>query len=563
MKQLRRSLAAAAATAVVAPLFIGALPAAAAITACTALTQAVHQSINPKTGASLLTSSTAEVTSAANKHGFTDKRGAVFNASSTAAPGLVPVYRLFKKNDFIFIPDTAGRGEYENAIAKYGYTSQKVEFYASATKLSCGVEVRRYLKGSQHRFSASAEDQAKLRAAGWKDEGAKFWVQLPTAAGPTAAPRPKPAPIATTPPAPKPVPVAAPKPVPVTPPSSAPVKDHANQVRYETIARPGETIERVLLNPALAGKYLKLPAGVFEVSNYRDASAAIRVPANVLGIIGEGRDTIIRMKPMTSTFAASVPAQTAAPKTNQLYLLRMNDGLQKQMIKDVWFQGTVQGHLQNGVMIGNSTPGTTIENVLLTGFDGNAGSPPGETFALNWWRGSEGVTRNVEVDGYRWTGDTFETRIRGELVGASPIGWNSHDRAKVHDAYTHDSRFGMPTFWQSNDAETWNLQSVRNAIGINHEESFGVVHHAPVMTESRTRRHINHMSSRGDGTLTVIGAINDTWVNSTTSGPVSEGARMLVLTPTNYTGPGTNRIVTPPIILLKDGITRAPYTWAH
>lgn len=570
-QQVRRSMAVAVAVTVAVPLLVGNLAAASASTSsCSPLTQPIQQSVNPKTGASLLTSSSAEVTSAAINHGFTDKRGAIFKASSKNAPGLVPVYRLFKKNDFIFVPDTKGVGEYENVISKYGYASQKVEFYASATSISCGIEVRRFLKGSQHRFSASANDQAKLKASGWKDEGAKFWVQTSNPPGPLAAPTSKPLPVTPSPtPSSKPTLTTAPQPiskpapgVPTTPPP-APITDPASWIRYEKIAQPGETIAQVLLNPALAGKYLKLPVGVFEVSDYRNASAAIIVPRNVLGILGEGSNTIIRMKPMTSTFAASVPPQSAAPSTNQLYLLRMNDGLEKQLIKDVWFQGTAQGHMQNGVMIGNSKSGTTIENVLFTGFDGNAGSPPGETFALNWWRGSGGQTRSIEVDGYRWSGDTYETRVRGDLVGASPIGWNSHDGARVYDTYTHDSAFGMPTFWQSNSAETWNLQSVRNVIGINHEESFGITHHQPVMVESRTRRHINHMSSRSDGALTVIGAINDAWVNSTTSGPVSQGAKMLVLTPTNYTGMNTNRIVTPPVILLKDGMTKAPYTWAH
>ncbi|WDF34625.1 hypothetical protein PTW37_06940 [Arthrobacter agilis] len=554
-KHLRRTLSAAAVAVAVVPLLAGgALPASAA-TNCTPMTQPILQSVKPMSGASLLTASTSEVTSAATKLGFTDERGVLFNASPTAKPGLVPVYRMTKNGDLVYIVDTPGVGEYENAKTRYGYTSQKIEFYASSWKVSCGVEVRRYLKGAMHRFAVSKSEQTKLTAAGWKDEGAKFWVQAAVAPAPSPAPTPTtaaPAPVVTTAPV-VPVPAAIPT---VNP-------DPASWVRYENIAKPGETINETLKNPALVGKYLKLGKGVFEISNYRDAAAAIRVPANVLGIIGEGHDTIIRMKPMSSTFGSTVPAQSAAPATNQLYLLRMNDGLQKQMIKDVWFQGTAQGHLQNGVMIGNSKPGTVVENVLITGFDGNAGTPPGETFGLNWWRGADGITRNVEVDGYRWTGDTFESRVRGAKVGASPIGWNSHNRAKLFDTYTHDSSFGMPTFWQSNDAETWNLQSVRNVIGINHEESFGIIHHEPVMKESTTRRHVNFMSQRGTGSLTIIGAINDEWINTTTSGAVFPGARMLVLTPTNYGGPNANTITAPPTIVLKDGVTKAPFTWAH
>lgn len=211
-KHLCRSLAAAAATAVALPLLVGAVPASAGAS-CAPMTQGIQQSVNPKTGASLLTSSATEVVSAASRYGFTDKRGAVFRASSTAGPGLVPVHRMYKGGDFLFIADTAGVGEYENAKTKNGYVSQKVEFYASATKISCGLEVRRYQKGSMHRFSAQAADQAKLKTAGWKDEGAKFWVQAPVAPAPTpttAVPAPTPAPSAITPPTPQYAPAAGP-----------------------------------------------------------------------------------------------------------------------------------------------------------------------------------------------------------------------------------------------------------------------------------------------------------------------------------------------------------------
>ncbi|MCU1575294.1 MAG: hypothetical protein JWO93_3376 [Micrococcaceae bacterium] len=298
------------------------------------------------------------------------------------------------------------------------------------------------------------------------------------------------------------------------------------------------------------------------MSNFRDASVAIRIPGRVKGIIGAGRDTILRMKANTSTFASTVPAQ-ATGQTNQLYLIRMNDGATAQTLSDFWLQGTEQGHLYNGIMAGNSQPGTSVTKLLITGIPGDAGSPPGETFGMNWWRGSSSITRDLEVDGYRWTGDTYNARIRGDLVGASPIGYNSHDNAKLYDSYMHDSNVGMPTFWQSNNAETWNLQSIRNFIGINHEESFGIVHHEPVMYGSKSRRHVNFMSSRGTGELTIIGATNDAWISSTKSGPISQGAKMLVLTPTNYTGPNTNRITTSPRILSKDGLLAAPFTWAH
>ncbi|WP_422391751.1 hypothetical protein [Arthrobacter sp. N1] len=559
----------------------GISPAAAATTPCTPMRQSVYQSINPTTTASLLTTSATEAVDSRSS-GFTELKGLVFRASSTAAAGLVPIHRLFLNGDYLLLPDVAGIDEYDTVQSRLGYKHQKVAFYASLTPVTCGVEVRRYHRAGKHRFSVSAADGRTLRSAGWADEGARFWVAPVTTTAPAPAPAPTTAPSSAPTTAPSPAPTAAPTVAPTVAPTPAPtavspppapaptpvpvptvpsVTVPADWVLWSSIARPGDDINSVLAKPELSGKILKLPAGVFEVSNFRDASVAIRVPKQVKGVIGEGRDTILRIKPNTSTFGGTVPAQGTG-QTNQLYVLRMNEGLVPQVLSNFWLQGTPQGHLFNGIMVGMSKPGTTVENLLITGIDGNAGSPPGETFGLNWWRGSDSITRDIEVDAYQWSGDRFASRVRGAQVGASPIGYNSHDRGKLWNAFTHDSRFGMPTFWQSNNSETWNLQSIRNVIGINHEESFGTVHHEPVMHSSKTRRHVNFMSSRGDGALTIIGATNDEWINPTTSGPIGKGKKMLVLTPTNYTGPNTNRIVTPPRIQHGNG-TAAPWLWAH
>jgi hypothetical protein len=367
----------------------------------------------------------------------------------------------------------------------------------------------------------------------------------------------------TTPPV-----VVTPTPEPTTPPVvvppvvTPPAADPVDWVRWENIAKPGDNLNTVLQNPALAGKILKLPEGVFEVSDFRNVSFAMNIPGNVKGLIGSGNNTILRIKANTSTFGPTVPTQ-AQGGTNQLYILRMNNGLQKQILSDVWIQGTEQGHLYNGVMVGKGQAGTEVKNVLITGIPGDAGSPPGETFGLNWWQLSGGITRDIEVDGYRWTGDTYAERVKGAKVGSSPIGWNNADNAKLYNAYTHDSKTGMPTFWQSNNGETWNLQSIGNAAGINHEESFGIVHHEPVIYGSANKNHISYMSQRGDGNLTVIGATTDTWTGvGVAPGPIGKGKKMLVLTPYNY-GTAGNKIVTKPTIVLDDGVTPQAYVWAH
>jgi hypothetical protein len=354
-----------------------------------------------------------------------------------------------------------------------------------------------------------------------------------------------------------------PTPVPSPIPTPAPPADPTNWVRWETIAQPGQDLNTVLANPALTGKILKLPAGVFEISDFRDVSAAMRVPKTVKGLIGSGKDTIIRLKPFSSTFAWSVPTQ-AQGGTNQLHIIRMNNGVEPQVFSDVWIQGTEQGHNYNGMMIGQAKPGTVIERVLVTGIPGNDGTPPGETHGIGWWQSPGGVTRDIEVDGYRWIGDTFKDRVKGAKVGAAPIGWNSSDNAKAYNVYTHDSLRSMPTFWQSNNAETWNLQSINNDAGINHEESFGIVHHQPVIYGTSNHQHIGFMSQQSDGKLTIIGATVDTWMGvGKEPGPIAKGAKMLILSPTKNYGTAGGKIVTRPTAVLDDGVTPHPFTWAN
>jgi len=483
------------------------------------LTKEIHQSINPKSKASIVTQYTSEIDSAKAKYGFTETKGAIFKASDRQQTGLVPVYRLAKKGDFVWIPKISSSNEYDNAVKKYGYASQQIDFYASASPVAGTVPVYRYLKDNMHRLAVSTSDRQVLESSGWISEGARFYVAN---------------------------------------------ADPANWVRYENIAKPGDNIQTVLDNPALNGKVLKLPAGVFEVSNFLDASVAIRVPATVKGVVGEGKNTILRIKPNTSTFGSTVPKQGTG-QTNQLYVIRMNNGVGtgSQVLSDLWVQGTEQGHLYNGIMVGKADDGTTVKNLLITGIPGDAGSPPGETFGLNWWRTNKSITQNIEVDGYRWTGDSYDTRVKGEKVGSSPVGWNNADDSKTYDLYTHDSKTGMPTFWQSNRGETWNLQSINNNAGINHEESFDIVHHQPVITGSANHQHITFNSARSDGKLTIIGATVDGWINGKEVGPIGKGQKLLVLTGQNYVGPNTNKITTKPVIVLDDGVTPQPFTWAH
>jgi hypothetical protein len=120
---------------------------------CSVQTQPVFQVNNPTTGSSLLTRNASEVKLSASQ-GFTENKGTVFKASSRLVTGLVPVYRMVKGTDYIWVPKLATTGEFESA-KKLGYVAKHVEFYASKNKLDCTVPVYRYLKNGQHKYTAN------------------------------------------------------------------------------------------------------------------------------------------------------------------------------------------------------------------------------------------------------------------------------------------------------------------------------------------------------------------------------------------------------------------------
>lgn len=143
---------------------------AAAADVCTALNGNVLQVINPTSGTSLLTPWYGEATGAA-AYGFTSWSGADFVAGLEPAAGLSPVSRLYNAatRDFAWSPSATDTSE----LKAKGYAVDKVEFYASATPLSCTIPVNRFVKGTLHRH-ATGIDAATLRKDGWTDEGVSF-----------------------------------------------------------------------------------------------------------------------------------------------------------------------------------------------------------------------------------------------------------------------------------------------------------------------------------------------------------------------------------------------------
>jgi len=157
---------------------------------CLGMSAPVYHRVKPTTGASLYTRSASEAANAAAVYGFTEDHGTPFLAGAVSATGLSPVYRLYKASagDFFWTIDESERA---SAKAVYGYVDQGIDFYASKTANACLTPVYRYVHPgwSKHRFATTTADRNALIAAGWTEEGIRFYAPAEPSQPPTTDPK--------------------------------------------------------------------------------------------------------------------------------------------------------------------------------------------------------------------------------------------------------------------------------------------------------------------------------------------------------------------------------------
>lgn len=126
------------------------------------------------------------------------------------------------------------------------------------------------------------------------------------------------------------------------------------------------------------------------------------------GLLGAGsKYTTIEMVTNSSTRKSDVPAQSTG-SSNQLQYIYITTANAK--VDGVKIVGTTQGHLYNGLEF-DKCASPTLSNATIQGIPGNSGSPPGETFGVNFHACTGTVTvQNVTVN--------------GENLGATGIGSN-------------------------------------------------------------------------------------------------------------------------------------------
>jgi hypothetical protein len=139
-------------------------PTAAAAAPAGCRTDSVPLRLLSGSASSLLTTVPARGTSASAPAGFAD-RGVVALATTTAAPGTVPVARYRSGRDYVYVTDTASRRAAEAA----GYRADGETFRGSATPApGCTQAVYQLGRGASHQVAVGGAAVAALARQGWQ-----------------------------------------------------------------------------------------------------------------------------------------------------------------------------------------------------------------------------------------------------------------------------------------------------------------------------------------------------------------------------------------------------------
>jgi len=308
-------------------------------------------------------------------------------------------------------------------------------------------------------------------------------------------------------------------------------------VAFETLYQAGDTqpdgtmdLTAILARnrTATEGKIITFPEGIFMCSDFQDTTsifqAGILIPSWVKGIWGSGRGTlggstgtIFTMKPMSST-----RAYPAKDRNGNYYVPLQGTGIPVQLnvlkhyptypaiYKNFQVAGAAQGHIFSLFQSYGGPDGALAEDLLLCGWEGDNGAPPGETTALGINTGSNHVMRRVEVDGRRTPG--------GQTFGAMGITFQNAVNCRFEDCNLHHCRAACAVFYQTFnstlqdciiDSASAGTYALGNG-GINLERTAGTKLIRPNIIGRQNKVHITHSNdtwtlTRGGKTYTTAG----------------------------------------------------------
>lgn len=355
----------------------------------------------------------------------------------------------------------------------------------------------------------------------------------------------------------------------------------ATYVTYESLYQAGDSVTQAL-NRAPIRSVVTFPEDEFVLTDFAartvggiDTGAGINLQNNrVAGLWGSGRGTlggssgtVFRLAEGSSTKGGD-PAWTptqAQGGTTQTRVIRCigNAGV---VLKNFQVVGSAQGHNFHGVMIESQSGPVLVEDLLIAGWEGDNGAPPGETSGLGVSMASAhpAIVRRVEVDGRRVIG--------GPSYGTVGIHMMRTLDALVEDCHVHHQRISAAcvayhsygTLWRrcvmgDHSANGWPYNSECSANVTIDDCDFGqptgrVLHiNWSTTTHSDTWAGITHSSA--DGRLLVKGC---RWPNRE-----DFGGRLAIESWTSgIDGSNTDTMVTPPHVVNAAG-QGLSYRWVH
>jgi len=349
----------------------------------------------------------------------------------------------------------------------------------------------------------------------------------------------------------------------------------SDYIRYEDLYRSGDSVGAALAR-LTSPKIVTFPEGRFSGRDFNSGYlGAISVPAICRGIVGSGRGslggssgTVFTMDAWSSTKGNGrrddqgrlyVPNQDNSTPC-QLHVLKQANQAAPAVWKNFQVAGSEQGHIFNAFQVWGTAGANVFDNLLVAGWSGNAGAPPGETAGLIVNGPGAHTVSRVEADGRRSTG--------GEIFGAMGITFQNTSGARFSSCYSHHVRAANFVMFQSvngtmtdctSDAAVAGDKGIGNG-GINLERTAGWTLVNPTAIGRWQRVHVTHSNdnwslngaSVRNGSLKIVNPkFNDLWGNN----------MLLVQTWSPYGNGDT--ISTAPSVTRGDWSSHLPYKWVH
>lgn len=365
-------------------------------------------------------------------------------------------------------------------------------------------------------------------------------------------------------------------------------------VRYEDLYRSGDTITQALgrLSSATRGAradgtaYITFPEGSFEFSDLAVGGfCGIYVPPNCNGIWGSGpgslggsSGTVFTLRPRSWT--RSSPAQ-ATLQANACQMMYRGTGMANGVpLTFAQFQvaGTGQGdrdgRCYHGFTLKNPESPATVRDILVSGWYGDSGMPPGETFGFGISGGSGHRILRVQADGRR--------EIDGPAYGAVGLSIENAWGAQLDECSAHHTRSTSLVLYQAFATQVSRFvhgpldyaRRVGTSQGINLERTDGTLFTQLQMRRSTFESSVPlyNISHSNDTYRTIIDGHHCSTVNGSLTihgvsfEPLYSDGWFRVLTHHPYEFPpfsNGDTIRTPPVITEADSLAAMPYWWLH